>query len=215
MVVHVCIIVCLNRFQNVSASWLFIAIKRQWCLECILWIEGFAKTKGFLLCSDLQPSNLPHHRGSGILRGWNGLIFNGSVNLIFCEFSRSAMKSTKLWSARVQTSQICHYQVSISRISLPFKKMKLLRSDVKSFHSLRRRRHHRLRYSSLVGFHCTDRPDIQQHWNILMTNIYTIKVLWINSKMYSHYNFKFHFTQSAEFIKNSQWGFNIRFWKFF
>ena len=41
-------------FQNVSASWLFIAIKRQWCLECILWIEGFAKTKGFLLCSDLQ-----------------------------------------------------------------------------------------------------------------------------------------------------------------
>ena len=42
-------------FQNVSASWLFlfIAIKRQWCLECILKIEGFAKTIDFLLRSDL------------------------------------------------------------------------------------------------------------------------------------------------------------------
>ena len=42
-------------FQNVSASWLFlfIAIKRQWCLRCILKFEGFAKTKGFLLRSDL------------------------------------------------------------------------------------------------------------------------------------------------------------------
>ena len=43
-------------FQNVSAS-LFIAIKRQWCLECILKLEGFAKTKGFLLRSDLQINN--------------------------------------------------------------------------------------------------------------------------------------------------------------
>ena len=33
---------------------LFIAIKRQWCLECILKFEGFAKTKGFLLQRDLQ-----------------------------------------------------------------------------------------------------------------------------------------------------------------
>ena len=53
----VCIVVVSIDFQNVSASWLllFIAIKkRQWCLECILKFEGFAKTKGFLLCSDLQ-----------------------------------------------------------------------------------------------------------------------------------------------------------------
>ena len=44
-------------FQNVSASWLFlfIAIKRQWCLRCILKFEGFAKTKDFLLRSDLHP----------------------------------------------------------------------------------------------------------------------------------------------------------------
>ena len=27
---------------------------RQWCLECILKFEGFAKTKGFLLCRDLH-----------------------------------------------------------------------------------------------------------------------------------------------------------------
>ena len=33
--------------------------------------------------------------------------------------------------------------------------------------------------------------------------------------MYSHYNFAFQFTQYAELIKNSQWGFNIRFCKFF
>ena len=50
-------------FQNVSASlWLllFIAIKkRQWCLECILKFEGFAKTKGFLLCSDLHFKIVP------------------------------------------------------------------------------------------------------------------------------------------------------------
>ena len=46
-------------FQNVSASWLFlfIAIKRQWCLECILKIEGFAKTIDFLLRSDLHSNN--------------------------------------------------------------------------------------------------------------------------------------------------------------
>ena len=28
--------------------------KRQWCLECILKFEGFAKTIGFLLCRDLH-----------------------------------------------------------------------------------------------------------------------------------------------------------------
>ena len=53
----VCIVVASIDFQNVSASWLslFIAIKkRQWCLECILKFEGFAKTIDFLLCSDLQ-----------------------------------------------------------------------------------------------------------------------------------------------------------------
>ena len=36
-----------------SCLLLFIAIKRQWCRECILKFEGFAKTKGFLLRSDL------------------------------------------------------------------------------------------------------------------------------------------------------------------
>ena len=50
----VCIIVVSIDFQNVSASWLFIAIKRQWCLECILKFEGFAKTIDFLLQSDLH-----------------------------------------------------------------------------------------------------------------------------------------------------------------
>ena len=53
----VCIVVVSIDFQNVSALWLlllFIAIKkRQWCLECILKFEGFAKTIDFLLCSDL------------------------------------------------------------------------------------------------------------------------------------------------------------------
>ena len=44
-------------FQNVTASWFsFIAIKRQWCRECILKFEGFAKTKDFLLRSDLLPN---------------------------------------------------------------------------------------------------------------------------------------------------------------
>ena len=37
-----------------SCLLLFIAIKRQWCRECILKFEGFAQTKGFLLRSDLQ-----------------------------------------------------------------------------------------------------------------------------------------------------------------
>ena len=48
-------------FQNVSALWLFlfIAIKRQWCLECILKFEGFAKTIDFLLRSDLQQKKCP------------------------------------------------------------------------------------------------------------------------------------------------------------
>ena len=40
-------------FQNVSALLLFIAIKRQWCLECILKLEGFAKTIDFMLRRDL------------------------------------------------------------------------------------------------------------------------------------------------------------------
>ena len=35
----------------------FIAIKRQWSLKCILKLEGFAKTIGFLLCRDLQMYN--------------------------------------------------------------------------------------------------------------------------------------------------------------
>ena len=59
----ICIIVVASiDFQNVTASWLFlfIAIKRQWCLECILKFEGFAKTKGFLLRSDLLEFNLLH-----------------------------------------------------------------------------------------------------------------------------------------------------------
>ena len=34
-----------------------ITIKRQWCLECILKFEGFAKTKGFLLRRDLHAVN--------------------------------------------------------------------------------------------------------------------------------------------------------------
>ena len=36
--------------------------KRQWCLECILKFEGFAKTKGFLLCSDLLSKTLSTHQ---------------------------------------------------------------------------------------------------------------------------------------------------------
>ena len=58
----VCIVVVSIDFQNVSASWLslFIAIKkRQWCLECILKFEGFAKTIDFLLCSDLLTYMVP------------------------------------------------------------------------------------------------------------------------------------------------------------
>ena len=44
----------LNIFSKCQC-FVFIAIKmRQWCLECILKIEGFAKTKGFLLRRDLQ-----------------------------------------------------------------------------------------------------------------------------------------------------------------
>ena len=44
--------------MSVLALWLsFIAIKRQWCLECILQFKDVAKTKGFLLCSDLQLIN--------------------------------------------------------------------------------------------------------------------------------------------------------------
>ena len=45
-------------FENVSALSLFIAFKRQWCLECILKFEGFAKTIDFLLRSDLLFSKL-------------------------------------------------------------------------------------------------------------------------------------------------------------
>ena len=51
-------------FQNIGlkmsdfSALLFIAIKRQWSLECILKLEGFAKTKGLLLCRDLQNINL-------------------------------------------------------------------------------------------------------------------------------------------------------------
>ena len=58
----ICIVVVSIDFQNVSALWLslFIAIKkRQWCLECILKFEGFAKTKDFLLCSDLLTYMVP------------------------------------------------------------------------------------------------------------------------------------------------------------
>ena len=36
---------------------LVIAIKRQWCLACILKFEGFPKTIDFPLCRDLQYLN--------------------------------------------------------------------------------------------------------------------------------------------------------------
>ena len=41
-----------------------IAIKRQWCLECILKLEGFAKTIGFLLRRDLQTGDAVSRPGS-------------------------------------------------------------------------------------------------------------------------------------------------------
>ena len=40
-------------FQNVSSFVTIIAIKRQWCLECILKLEDLAKTIDFLLRRDL------------------------------------------------------------------------------------------------------------------------------------------------------------------
>ena len=50
----------------------FIVIKmRQWCLECILKIEGFAKTKGFLLRRDLQLFKW---------HGWNLIIMGKESN---------------------------------------------------------------------------------------------------------------------------------------
>ena len=51
----------LNRFSKCQCFIVFIAItKRQWCLECILKLKGFARTKGFLLCRDLQQLNSSH-----------------------------------------------------------------------------------------------------------------------------------------------------------
>ena len=51
----------LNRFSKCHCFalllWL-LQLKRQWCLECILKLEGFAKTKSFLLRRDLQYNNL-------------------------------------------------------------------------------------------------------------------------------------------------------------
>ena len=41
-----------------------IAIKRQCCFECILKFEGFAQTKGSMLCNDLQQDNKRNSRFS-------------------------------------------------------------------------------------------------------------------------------------------------------
>ena len=43
--------VCINRFSKCQCFMVIIAIKRQWCLEGILKLEGQAKD--FLLCRDL------------------------------------------------------------------------------------------------------------------------------------------------------------------
>ena len=57
-----------------------IAIKRQWCLECILWIEGFAKTKGFLLRRDLHVKKVL--QGSSVVSGCEEHISASPTSLI-------------------------------------------------------------------------------------------------------------------------------------
>ena len=60
----------LNRFSKCHCfAWLLLLLqlKRQWSLECILKLEGFAKTKGFLLCRDLQQLNTTDKNAENVL----------------------------------------------------------------------------------------------------------------------------------------------------
>ena len=54
---YVCILNRFSKCQCFALLFLLLQLKRQWCLECILKLEGFAKTKGFLMRSDLQKNN--------------------------------------------------------------------------------------------------------------------------------------------------------------
>ena len=101
-------------FQNVSAS-LFIAIKRQWCLECILKFEGFAKTIDFLLCSDL------HICIAGIVvTSWS---VKARSHGVICSVCDSSFLHAILWNcshSAMSVDVICYVYVNWGAYCIPW-----------------------------------------------------------------------------------------------